>query len=81
MKTPRCSVPRTERGPSLPGRKYGVAYLWASYSRPKFAVRTVAGAAVGSLLAVMETQVNDPGADLGALIDAAFAHLETGLRL
>jgi AcrR family transcriptional regulator len=46
-----------------------------------FAVRTVAGAVVGALMAVMAQMADDPAADLGALIDEAIAHLESGLSL
>jgi AcrR family transcriptional regulator len=46
-----------------------------------FAVRTVAGAVVGVLMAVVAELADDPEADLAALIDEAFAHLESGLTL
>jgi AcrR family transcriptional regulator len=46
-----------------------------------FAVRTVAGAVVGALMAVMAAMADDPDADLAALIDEAIAHLESGLSL
>ena len=46
-----------------------------------FAVRTVAGAVVGALMAVLAEMADHPGADLAALIDEAIAHLESGLSL
>jgi AcrR family transcriptional regulator len=44
------------------------------------AVRTLAGAVVGAAMAAMFAVVNDPDADLAALLDGAMQHLE-GLRL
>lgn len=46
-----------------------------------FAVRTVAGAVIGVMIAVLTALADDPTADLGTLIDACIAHLETGLTL
>ncbi len=46
-----------------------------------FAVRTVAGAVVGAMMAVLAAMADDPDADLASLIDQAIAHLETGLSL
>jgi AcrR family transcriptional regulator len=46
-----------------------------------FAVRTVAGAVVGAMMAVLAAMADDPDADLGSLIDQAIAHLEAGLSL
>jgi AcrR family transcriptional regulator len=46
-----------------------------------FAVRTVSGAIVGAMLAVVTASADDPDADMAALIDEAIAHLEDGLRL
>jgi AcrR family transcriptional regulator len=46
-----------------------------------FAVRTVAGAVVGVMLAVLEELADDPDADLAGLIDTAIAQLEGGLEL
>lgn len=46
-----------------------------------FAVRTVAGAVVGVMMAVLAAMADDPDADLASLIDQAIAHLETGLSL
>jgi AcrR family transcriptional regulator len=46
-----------------------------------FAVRTVAGAAVGAMMAVFAAMADDPDADLASLIDQAIAHLEAGLSL
>jgi AcrR family transcriptional regulator len=46
-----------------------------------FAVRTVAGALVGVMMAVLAAMADDPDADLASLIDQAIAHLETGLSL
>jgi AcrR family transcriptional regulator len=45
------------------------------------AVRTLAGAVVGTAMAVMFTVLDDKDADLATLIDEAMAHLETGLEL
>jgi AcrR family transcriptional regulator len=46
-----------------------------------FAVRTVAGAVVGAMMAVIAAMTDDPGADLAGLVDEAIAHLESGLSL
>jgi AcrR family transcriptional regulator len=46
-----------------------------------FAVRTIAGAVVGALMAVLAEMADHPGADLAALIDEAIAYLESGLSL
>jgi AcrR family transcriptional regulator len=46
-----------------------------------FAVRTVAGAAVGVMMAVFAAMADDPDADVASLIDQAIAHLEAGLSL
>ena len=46
-----------------------------------FAVRTVAGAVVGAMMAVLAAMADDPDADLASLIDQAIAHLEAGLSL
>jgi AcrR family transcriptional regulator len=46
-----------------------------------FAVRTVAGALTGALMAVLAAMEDAPDADLAALIDQAIAHLESGLSL
>lgn len=46
-----------------------------------FAVRTVAGALVGVMMAVLAAMADDPEADLAALIDQAIGHLESGLSL
>ncbi|MGI5325759.1 hypothetical protein [Actinomadura nitritigenes] len=45
------------------------------------AVRTVAGAVVGAGVAVSSAIVDDPDADLPALIDQAITRLEPGLAL
>jgi AcrR family transcriptional regulator len=45
------------------------------------AVRTLAGAVVGTAMAVMFTVLDDKDADLATLIDEAMDHLETGLEL
>ncbi|MCI0158955.1 TetR family transcriptional regulator [Leifsonia shinshuensis] len=50
-------------------------------SRVDFAVRTIAGAIVGSMFAVLAQLADDPDAELADLIDEAFAFLEGGLRL
>jgi AcrR family transcriptional regulator len=46
-----------------------------------FAVRTVAGAVVGAMMAVLAAMADDPDADLASLIDQAIANLEAGLSL
>jgi AcrR family transcriptional regulator len=46
-----------------------------------FAVRTLAGALIGVGMSVMMTAVEDPSADIMALMDAGLAHLEAGLPL
>jgi AcrR family transcriptional regulator len=46
-----------------------------------FAVRTVAGAVIGALMAGLDAIADNPGADLGTLVDEAMAHLESGLAL
>ena len=46
-----------------------------------FAVRTVAGAVIGALMAGLDAVADNPNADLGALVDEALAHLESGLTL
>ena len=46
-----------------------------------FAVRTVAGAVVGAMMAVLAAMADDPDANLASLIDQAIAHLEAGLSL
>jgi AcrR family transcriptional regulator len=46
-----------------------------------FAVRTVAGAVLGAMMAVLAEMVDDPAADLASLIDQAIEHLEAGLSL
>ncbi len=46
-----------------------------------FAVRTLVGAAMGACVAAMLAAVEDPRADLVALIDEALARLEAGLTL
>lgn len=50
-------------------------------SRDDFAVRTIAGAIVGSMFAVLAQLADDPDAELADLIDEAFSFLEGGLRL
>lgn len=46
-----------------------------------FAVRTVAGAVIGAMIAVLAAMADDREADLATLIDEAIAHLESGLSL
>ena len=46
-----------------------------------FAVRTVAGAVIGALMAGLDAFADNPDADLGARVDEALAHLESGLTL
>jgi AcrR family transcriptional regulator len=45
------------------------------------AVRTLAGAVVGTAMAVLFAMLEDPSADLATLFDEAMGHLEGGLRL
>lgn len=45
------------------------------------AVRTFAGATVGAVMAAMLTIIEDPSADLTALMDESLAYLEAGLPL
>ncbi|GAA3398345.1 acyl-CoA-like ligand-binding transcription factor [Cryptosporangium minutisporangium] len=45
------------------------------------AVRAVAGAVIGVLMAALEAWVDDPAGDLPAIVDAALGHLERGLTL
>ena len=42
-------------------------------------MRTVAGAVVGVMFAVLAEMAEDPEADMAGLIDAAMAQLESGL--
>ena len=53
----------------------------AGRDRDDIAVRTLAGAVVGVAVAVMFVIVDDPTANLAALLDEAMAHLEAGLGL
>lgn len=46
-----------------------------------FAVRTLAGAVIGVMIAVLAALADDPTADLSDLIDQGIAHLEAGLDL
>jgi hypothetical protein len=46
-----------------------------------FAVRTLAGAVIGVMIAVLASLADDPTADLSDLIDRGIAHLEEGLTL
>lgn len=46
-----------------------------------FAVRTLAGAIIGVMIAVLAALADEPTADLADLIDQGIAHLETGLVL
>jgi AcrR family transcriptional regulator len=46
-----------------------------------FAVRTFAGAIIGAWTAVLLAAVDDPDADIAALLDAALIQLEAGLPL
>jgi AcrR family transcriptional regulator len=47
----------------------------------ELAVRSLAGAVIGVSLAAMLAAVEDPSADIVALLDEAMAHLEAGLQL
>jgi AcrR family transcriptional regulator len=63
-------------------RVLGAAIAERAHRRPDdFAVRTVAGAVIGALMAGLDTVADNLDADLGALVDQAMAHLESGLRL
>ncbi|CUU59423.1 hypothetical protein Ga0074812_127100 [Parafrankia irregularis] len=42
-------------------------------------MRTIAGSAVGAILATLPALADDPHADLPGLIDEALGYLETGL--
>ena len=53
----------------------------AGLPRDDFAVRTIAGAIVGSMFAVLSRLADDPTAELSVLVDGAFSFLEGGLRL
>ena len=53
----------------------------AGRSPGDFRVRTVAGAIVGCMFAVLAELVDNPDADMFALIDEAFSYLEQGLQL
>lgn len=46
-----------------------------------FAVRTIAGAVLGIIMAVLAEMADDPEADLPTLIDRGFENLESGLTL
>jgi AcrR family transcriptional regulator len=46
-----------------------------------FAIRNLAGAITGVMMAAALPTINDPSADLSASFDAALAHLEAGLPL
>lgn len=45
------------------------------------AVRTLSGAVIGAMIAVLFAMVDDPTANFVALVDEAMTHLETGLQL
>lgn len=53
----------------------------AGRSSDDFAVRNLAGALLGVMMATFLTAANDPDADLLGLTDQALAHLEAGLPL
>lgn len=53
----------------------------AGRSPDEFIVRSIAGAFLGVMMAVLAEMAQNPEADLGALIDIGFAHLESGLKL
>jgi AcrR family transcriptional regulator len=46
-----------------------------------FTVRTIAGAVIGIMMAVLAEMAENPEADLSALIDAGLGRLESGLQL
>lgn len=53
----------------------------AGRSSDDFAVRNLAGALLGVMMATFLTAANDPDADVPGLADRALAHLEAGLPL
>ncbi|MFE4949325.1 TetR family transcriptional regulator [Leifsonia sp. NPDC056665] len=53
----------------------------AGRPRDDFGVRTLAGAIIGSMFAVLSELADDPDAELAVLVDRAFSFLEGGLRL
>jgi len=53
----------------------------AGRPRDDLAVRTIAGAAIGAMMAAMAALADDPTADLADTIDQALGHLAAGLRL
>ena len=53
----------------------------AGRARDDLAVRSIAGATVGVLMAAMATLADNPSAELPAVLDEALAHLESGLTL
>jgi hypothetical protein len=53
----------------------------AGRSSDDFAVRNLAGALLGVMMATFLSAANDPDADLLGLEDQAMAHLEAGLPL
>ncbi|MFG1914386.1 TetR family transcriptional regulator [Micromonospora sp. NPDC048898] len=50
-------------------------------ARDDLAVRTIAGAAIGAMMATLATLADNPTADLPTTMDQAFEHLEAGLSL
>lgn len=53
----------------------------ASRDRSDLAVRAIAGAVMGVLMASLEAWTEDPAADLPTIVDATLEHLENGLSL
>jgi len=53
----------------------------AQRSPRDFTVRTIAGAVIGIMIAVLAEMAENPDADLGELIDQGFVNLEAGLKL
>ncbi|MFB9831236.1 acyl-CoA-like ligand-binding transcription factor [Actinoallomurus acaciae] len=53
----------------------------AGRSSDDFKVRTIAGAVLGIMMAVLAEMAENPEADLAALIDRGFVNLESGLEL
>ncbi len=53
----------------------------AGRSPDDFAVRTIAGAVIGIMMAVLAEMAENPEADLAALIDKGLVNLESGFKL
>lgn len=58
-----------------------LAEILAERTGEEFAVRVLAGAILGALIAAEYHWIEHPGTDLASRLDAALAHLESGLDL